>query len=133
MSDAWEEAIERLSDLQPFIEYLVQTDESEWAVDVVRTKDGKNCLFGHLVDWYYGKGYEGSISTAWDAFEAMWMNTYVIYPINDGQNPRYQQPTPKQRVVAYMKNLWLGLEEDINTGWERDAAEAKSRGLMSLG
>lgn len=123
--DTYEQAAKKLANLQPFIQYLQDTEESEWAVDVVRTKDGKNCLFGHLVDWFYGKGYEGSINAAWDMFEAMWMTTYVIYDVNDGKNPKYQQPTPKQRVLAYMKNLWLGLEEDTQTGMANGAARYK--------
>jgi hypothetical protein len=120
--DTWDQVAEKLSDLNPFIQYLHATSEGEWAVDVVRTKDGKNCLFGHLINWYYGKGYEGSISRVWDLFEEMWMSTYVIYPINDGENPKYQQPTPKQRVIAYMTNLWLGVEADTQTAMAEEAA-----------
>lgn len=123
--EPWQVVAERLSDLQPFIQYLQDTREDEWAVDVVRTKDGKNCLFGHLINWYYGEDYEGSISLVWDLFEEMWMTTYVIYDINDGKNPKYPQPTPKQRVLAYMKNLWLGLEVDTQTGM---ALETKKYG-----
>src|SRR5690606_18740724 len=91
-----------------FIQYLVDTDESEWQVDVVRNKENtKNCLFGHLVNFIYGKDYQGSISSAWDCFEALWSTTWAVYPINDGRNPEYQQLTPKQRCIAYLKDLWL--------------------------
>lgn len=119
--ETWEQVVDRLMDLGPFIQYLTDTSEDEWAVGVVRTKDGKNCSFGHLVNWYYGPGYEGTISGVWDIFEEMWMTTYVIYPINDGQNPEYRQATPKQRVLAYMKNLWLGQEVDTQTGMAQEA------------
>lgn len=115
----WEQVTEKLSDLKPFIAYLENTGEDEWQVNVVRNKGNtRNCMFGHLVNWFYGKDWEGNISPAWDWFEEMWSTSYQIYPINDGQNPRYQQATPKQRVVAYLKNLWLGLEMDTNTGME---------------
>lgn len=117
-----DQTIEKISDLRPFIEYLQNTREDEWAVDVVRTKEGANCMFGHLVNWFYGKGYEGSISLAWDFFEEIWMTTYVIYLVNDGENPRYQQSTPKQRVIAYLSNLWLGLEPDTSAVMAEDAA-----------
>ncbi|MFI2837586.1 hypothetical protein [Mycolicibacterium sp. PDY-3] len=113
---------EKLSDLQPFIQYLIDTADDEWAVDVVRTEDGRNCMFGHLVDWCYGKGYTGNVNTAWDYFEARWMTTYVIYDVNDGKHPDYQQPSPKRRVVAYLTNLWLGQEVDTETGMALEAA-----------
>lgn len=114
-------ARDKLSDLQPFIQYLIDTKEEEWAVGVVRTKGNKqNCLFGHLVNWAYGKEFEGDVSPIWDIFEARWAMTYTVYPINDGKNPEYQQSSPKQRVTAFMQNLWLGLEADSNTLWEQE-------------
>lgn len=104
------EAVEKLSDLRPFIEYLIATDEGEWQVGVVRNvRNTKNCLFGHLVNWYYGKDHTGDITSCWDVFEAMWACAEEVYPINDGKDPRYPQRTPKQRVVAFMKDLWLGI------------------------
>lgn len=125
----YEQVIERLSNLQPFIQYCIDTREDEWQVDVVRDKGNtKNCMFGHLVNWFYGKDFKGNISPAWDAFENIWMSTYVIYPINDGQNPKYQQPTPRQRVIAYLKNLHLGLEEDIQTGMQNEWAASLKNG-----
>lgn len=119
-----EEVIEKLSDLSPFINYLEQTKESEWLCDTVRNKGNtKNCVMGHLVNWFYGEGYEGNISSAWDWFEEMWATTYMIYPVNDGKSPEwmnftYDQGTPKQRVIAYLKNLWLGLEKPTWQLWE---------------
>lgn len=118
------ETAEKLSDLQPFIQYCIDTDEDEWQVDVVRNKGNtKNCMFGHLVNWFHGKDYEGSVSRVWDLFEEMWMTTYGVYPVNDGQNPKYQQATPKQRVIAYLKDLYLGQEIDTQTGMEQQWAE----------
>lgn len=123
----YEEAAKAIDDLSSFIQYCQNTEEDEWAVDVVRTKDGKNCLFGHLVNWYYGKDYEGSISPIWDMFEATWSTTFAVYPVNDGHNPNYQQPTPKQRCVAYLKALWLGQEEPVWAYEERMMAAIKAK------
>jgi hypothetical protein len=114
-----EEAVQALTDLRPFIAYLEQTSADQWAVDVVRTVGNKqNCLFGHLVNWHYGSDYEGDISPIWDWFEEMWATTYQVYPVNDGQNPKYPQATPKARTIAYLKNLWLGLEIPTWRGME---------------
>lgn len=65
---------------------------------------------GHLINWFYGKNYDGNIAPAWDWFEEIWATTYMIYPVNDGESPswmnfKYDQPTAKERVVAYLKNL----------------------------
>lgn len=104
----FDEVAAKLSDLRPFIQYLLETDESEWQVDTVRnTGNTKNCLFGHLVNFVYGKNYEGSVSSAWDYFESAWSTTYEVYPINDGKDGRYQQTTPRQRCIAFVKDLYL--------------------------
>lgn len=100
---------QRVDDLAAFIDYLEATREDEWCVDVVRTKDKKqNCVFGHLVNWVWGPGYLGNVTQAWDQFEAQWATTYMLYPVNDGEHPDYQQKTPKRRVVAYLTDLLHG-------------------------
>lgn len=114
---SWQKTIKRLNDLPSFIKYLRGTNDSEWQVDTVRSKnDKKNCVMGHLVNWFYGKDYEGNITEAWDLFEEMWATTYMIYPVNDGNTPewmnrKYNQSTPKERVIAYLKNLSEGKEK----------------------
>lgn len=113
----YDEAIKRLSDLRPFIEYLKKTDDCEWQLDKVRnTENTTNCVMGHLVNWYYGKDFEGNISPAWDMFEEMWATTYMIYPVNDGNTPawmnfRYEQSTAKDRIIAYLEALMDGREK----------------------
>lgn len=120
MSSEYHKAAKALNDLSSFIQYCQDTKENEWVIDVVRTKGNeKNCLFGHLVNWYYGKNYEGNISPIWDMFEEIWTSTFVVYPINDGKDLRYQQSTPKQRCIAYLKDLWLGFDEPVYAYMER--------------
>ena len=113
--------------LTDFIAYLETTDESEWAVGVVREPGNiKNCMFGHLVNFYYGKDYEGNINGIWDMFEECYATTYMIYPVNDGENPRYIQPTAKARVIAYLKNLDNRLEPSTQELWNRHAESIKN-------
>ena len=104
-------------DINEFIKYCESTEENEWCVDVVRTRDGKNCLFGHLFA-FAGNDYLGC--QFWDMFEECWATTYMVYPVNDGENERYQQKTPKQRCVAYLKNLRDGLEKTTHQIMEED-------------
>ena len=101
-------AFDRDAFLLNFINYLKSTHEDSWCTDVVRTKEGGNCLFGHLFE-YAGNDEEGN--RLWDFFEAAISTTYMIYPVNDGKNPKYQQPTPKQRCIAYLQAVLDGEEK----------------------
>ena len=98
----------RLYSLTEIIEYMEKTDEKDWCVDVVRSWNS-NCFFWHL----HAMCKDDEEATFnWDMFEDQWATTYMIYPVNDGQNPKYQQATPKQRVLAYLKNLLNWIEKN---------------------
>ena len=64
--------------LDVIIPYMENTTEESWCTDVVKTEDGKNCLFGHLFDLGGGELF--------DWFENI-ATSYMIYPVNDGENP----------------------------------------------
>lgn len=98
-----------LKTLDAFIEYLSATEEDSWALGIVRNiGNTQNCLFGHLVNWFHGKEFAGNVMPIMDAFEAIWATTYMVYAVNDGEDPRYLQETPKQRVIAYLSDLNMG-------------------------
>lgn len=123
MLDSFDLASKKLATLDDFISYCEATTESEWQIDTVRNKGNtSNCLFGHLINWYYGKGYKGNIITAWDFFEDAWATTFFVYLVNDGRNPNYPQPTPRQRCIQLLKNLNDGSELTTNQAMERDGA-----------
>jgi hypothetical protein len=92
----------KIPTIQEIIDYLESTSKESWCQDVVRTKDGKNCFFGHLFNM--GRNEKES-NRIWDMFEECFATTYMIYPVNDGKNSLYQQPTPKQRCISYLKDL----------------------------
>lgn len=89
--------------LKDIIYYLETTTEDSWCLNVVKTTDGKNCLFGHLFD------FGGSKLMDW--FENFFATTYMVYPVNDGTHPNYQQSSPKERCIAYLKDLQSGKEK----------------------
>lgn len=91
--------------LDAIIPYMENTTEESWCTDVVKTKNGNNCLFGHLFDLGGGQLFE------W--FEENIATTFMVYPVNDGKNENYQQPTPKQRCVAYLKDLKSGKAKTV--------------------
>lgn len=109
--NTFENAIKALSEnMQDFIDYLEETRPDQWYLHKVRNKENtKNCLYGHLINWYYGKDYTGDCTAMWDAFEEVG-TTFYVYPINDGQNPDYPQKTAKERCIAYLKNVRDGKE-----------------------
>ena len=108
--------------IESLITYLEATQESDWIVDRVRTKDGKGCVMSHIFDWGGGDEKDDNGwtkgSQAWDWFEEIWATTYMIYPVNDKQHSKYQQDTPKQRCIAYLKDLRDGKEKNTQQLWE---------------
>lgn len=119
--------------LQDLIDFLEKTSEDSWLMDKVRSKDGKkNCIMGHIYAFGAG-GYnkDGGTSTQ-DYFEEVWATTYMIYPVNDGKNPKYQQATPKQRVLAYLKDLRDGKEKTTQDHWKDYEQEEKKLRITQL-
>lgn len=89
--------------LDDLILFLERTKDEEWCTDVVKTKDGKNCVMGHVFDFGGNK--------FWGLFECMVATTYMIYPVNDGEHPDYKQVTAKERCIAYLKDIQLGKQK----------------------
>lgn len=105
--------------LKEFIQYLEATSPDSWCVDVVRTKDGKNCLFGHLFQFGAGESNnEKEANRLWDLFECEVASTYMIYPVNDKENDKYQQETAKERCIQYLKDIESGKEFSSAQLWE---------------
>lgn len=88
--------------MSSIIELLEITTEESWCTDVVKTSSGQSCLFGHLFDI--------GGTRLMDDFENI-ANTYMVYPVNDGLSPKYIQETPKQRVLAYLRDIRDGKEK----------------------
>lgn len=88
--------------IQEIIDYMEATPEDSWLTGYVRATDQRNCFFGHLFNMEQDQKEANHL---WNWFEEMYATTYMIYPVNDGEAPEYQQPTPRQRVIAYLKDL----------------------------
>lgn len=121
----------QLEKLDPVIAYMEATDEDAWRVDTVRSADGMtNCFFGHLFNMG-GNDVRGN--ALWHGFENLWATTFMIFPINDGTDSRYPQPTPKQRVLAYLSDLNSGAAKTCPQLMEEDyahfLAEEKDMGV----
>jgi hypothetical protein len=90
--------------------YLENTKNDDWCTQVVRTKENKNCIFGHIFNWgaeYFGNGDVGG-NKGWGWFEEHVGTTFYVYPINDGEDKDYPQETSKERCLAYIKDVLDG-------------------------
>jgi hypothetical protein len=111
----WRPSAEDEQRLDDLIAFLEATTAEDWCVDVVRTDDpesgpSKNCVFGHIFNWgqVRGDGSDRAGSRAWDWFESAWTTTYQAYPVNDGEVSYYQQPTARERSIAFLRDLRSG-------------------------
>lgn len=106
--------------LERIIAYMERTKEEDWLLDKVRSKDGtKHCFFSHLFNM--GGGY------FWEMFEEMYATEYMLYPVNDCKNEKYQQPTSKERVIAYLKDLRDGKQQTTHQMMEEEYATFKNK------
>lgn len=139
---SFDQALTFVEDLRPFITYLESTPDNSWQIDVVRSADGTcNCMFGHLYQFTTDhqlaageslKAAERFASHVWDAFESSWATTYKVYPVNDGTDADYQQPTPKARVIALLKALADGTQLTTMQIMEADLAEWERREALRV-
>lgn len=111
-------ALMQLANLDAVIAYMEATDEDAWRTETVRSADGStNCFFGHL----FNMGADDEQGSAlWNWFEELWATTYMVYPVNDGQHEKYQQKTPKKRMLAYLRALADGTEMTTEQAMEAE-------------
>ena len=87
--------------------WLERTTDDQWCVDWCGVEDEhvpggvKFCVQGHLMTYGEFHGHKGFD----DLFHEVWATEYMYYWVNDGKSERYQQATPKQRVMAYFTDL----------------------------
>lgn len=46
-------------------------------------------------------------------FEIKIANEYMFFSVNDWENPKYQQETPKERCIEYLKDILNWKEKTI--------------------
>lgn len=93
-------------DVDYFIDKFEHIPEDLWCTKNFKS-EGKCCALGHC--GYQGNEFSsaGFIATTEGQSLVHVFCQYGLLPteVNDGRDPRYEQPTPKQRVLAVLYNI----------------------------
>jgi len=92
-------------DVDYFIRKFEAIPEDKWCDDGSFRKDGKACAYGHCKGDGAASPEGSALGNIWDAFSPHYDYDGGIAYINDGKNDKYQQPTPKQRVLAALYDV----------------------------
>ena len=83
-----------------FIEFFEAIPEEKWTVGSFIDEQGQCCAYGHLGcrDGQFPEPVDS------DALCDLFRDCSVVR-INDGQDARFKQPTPKQRILAALREI----------------------------
>lgn len=94
--------------LDYFIEKFEAIPEDEWCTQLYVNENNQCCALGHCGVTFEKGSVEGiTLNTlSIKALNSPNTGNYMsIINVNDGEHPKYQQDTPKQRVLAFLKDL----------------------------
>jgi hypothetical protein len=89
-------------DKQYFIDKFTAIPEDRWITKDYADDAGRCCAFGHCGVRHMKPALGGGGEEA-DALAALLQHRTAS--INDGDTDEYQQPTPKQRILAALNDL----------------------------
>lgn len=87
-----------------FIAKFEAIPEEKWCKYLLDDTRGRHCALGHC-----GWGWDSRHA---DRAEGAALIEILVLPaeINNGSDPRYQQPTPKQRILAALRDCTQEVE-----------------------
>lgn len=85
-------ALDAFTTLEEFRDYFAGIPEEKWCVIEIENDSGQRCAMGHLVCV--------GASEAFNTFRDLLGNSVSVTSINNGDNPRFPQPTPRARILA---------------------------------
>lgn len=122
-------------DVDYFINKFEAIPENMWLIGAQGYNRIEHCALGHCKsnDGYYGNSYPSNSIEA-KTLEYLFFNAGIysclmtksnrngwnIADVNNGDNPNYQQPTPKQRILAALYDIKKLQTKDIDTGAKRE-------------
>lgn len=105
--------METIYDVNYFIKKFSPIPEDEWTVCIQQNELGQRCAFGHCmpksekVKGYMYHGY-GDTTKEGKVLGSMFFFYLKRHPpeVNNGYVNDYQQPTPKQRILAALYDIY---------------------------
>lgn len=100
-------------DVKYFFNKFSAIPEERWTT-YSQFRNGKSCAFGHCSGGELGAGHtsiEGRalaqlfVDGGITCFFPDGSLDYAVAPINNGDDKRYQQSTPKQRIIAALRDI----------------------------
>lgn len=94
-------------DVDYFLDKFSRIPEEMWCVGSLQNDDGARCALGHTINCknVYTALHGGTVhQPELMAFREIFFHLGVV-GINNGFDPNYQQPTPKQRILAALKDV----------------------------
>jgi hypothetical protein len=95
-----------------FIKKFESIDEDKWCAGTRDNGLGQRCALGHAnpsadrAEVMYGDTDETrAVGELFDSSGFAIIGQVKVAEINNGFDPRYQQPTPKQRILAALRDL----------------------------
>ncbi len=82
-----------------FIAKFESIPEEKWCVDRVTNKEGQHCAFGHC------SADKGANCIEGEKLYRLTTPEFLVADVNDGRDKKYQQPTPKQRILAALYDI----------------------------
>jgi hypothetical protein len=83
-----------------FIDFCLPIPEDKWCIGKLHNDRGQHCFLGHLENC----GKDDVRPFICPVLRVI-SDSSMIYLINNGDDERYQQPTPKQRVLAAFNDV----------------------------
>jgi hypothetical protein len=84
-----------------FIAKFKAIPEEKWCVEAYKDDSGRCCALGHCMAEDTPE-VEASFESIYGLFTRIFAGPTTV---NDGRDPRYPQPTPKQRILAALRDI----------------------------
>jgi hypothetical protein len=92
--------------VQYFINKFEKIPEDKWCMYERNSSKGQHCAHGWCSIGSEGfSPQERALMDIAKANPILLQNCHGFAPINNGHNPMYQQPTPKQRILAALYDI----------------------------
>lgn len=92
-----------------FYDFFFPIPEDKWQIRSFGWENGPNCAYGHI-GWHF-RNKDNIMSMTCDAWTEFTRiadkHSLNFAGVNDGNDKRYQQSTPKERILAALKDIMI--------------------------